>query len=394
MNILVVGAGVAGPTLAFWLHRFGFQPTLLERAPAPRTGGYIVDFWGAGFDVADRMGVLPAILERGYQIREVRLVGDDGRRVGGFGADVFGQFMSGRFTSVRRSDIAQVVMEALDPSIEQILGDELASLEAHADGVEVTLRRGGRRRFDLVIGADGLHSSVRSLAFSGADRSEKFLGYEVAAFMVDGYPRRDDLVYVLHSDPGRQVGRFAMRDDRTLFLFVWARDEVGVLPTEPRDQIAYVTERFRSARWECPAILEAIRDCPEPYLDRVSQVRMDRWAQGRVALVGDAAYCVSLLAGQGTALAMVGAYVLAGELHAAAGNHEVAFAAYERRLGAFLKHKQQAAERFASSFAPRTELGVWMRNQVTNVLSIQWIAELAIGRDLRDLIELPSYETT
>ena len=390
MKILVVGAGIAGTTLAYWLRRHGLEPTLLERAPAFRTGGYVVDFWGAGFDVAERMGLVPALRERGYSIREVRMVGARGERVGGFGAEVFSRMTNGRYTSIPRGDLAAAIGDALDPSIERIFGDELTSLQEDASGVTVTLARRGARRFDLVVGADGLHSSVRALALGPSERFEKFPGYQVAAFTVDGYRPRDPDVYVLYGEPGQQVGRFTMRGDRTLFLFVWRSEERssgedGLAPAER------VRARFSASRWEVPAILDAVQRAKDPYVDRVSQIEMERWTRGRVALVGDAAYCVSLLAGQGSALAMAGAYVLAGELARANGDHARAFAAYEERLAARMREKQAAARRFAGSFAPSTALGVWVRNHVSRLLAVPWLADRFVGADIRESIALPSY---
>lgn len=391
MDILISGAGIAGTTLAYWLHRNGFRPTLLERAPAFRSGGYVVDFWGAGFDVAEKMGIVPALRAQGYSVKEVRFVDEHGARSGGFGAEVFERMTHGRYTSIPRGDLAEAIYAALDPGIERIFGDEVVALNDTPRGIGVTLQHGGKRRFDLVIGADGLHSHTRSMVFGPQEQFEKYMGYEVAAFSVEGYPKRDEDVYVLFSEKGGQVGRFTMRDNRTLFLFVWASDDSSALPTAPEAQIERVRARFGKSAWECPAILDAIQGCRFTYLDRVSQIRMNSWTKGRVALLGDAAHCASLLAGQGSALAMIGAYILAGELRAANGKHTEAFSRYEERLGGFLHHKQQAAERFASSFAPRSDLGIWFRNQVTNLFSIPWVADLAIGRDLRDEIELPEY---
>ena len=245
---------------------------------------------------------------------------------------------------------------------------------------------------DLVIGADGLHSRVRQLAFGPEAEFERSLGYHVAAFEAQGYRPRDELVYISHGVAGRQVSRFTLRDDRTLFLFVF-RDEclpAGSLSTEQERKSA-LARVFAEVGWECPQILAAMEKESGLYFDRVSQIRMERWTTGRTALVGDAAACVSLLAGEGTGLAMLEAYVLAGELHACGGDYTAAFARYEEWLMPFLKRKQESAAKFASSFAPTSGFGIVFRNFVSRLLRIPSVADFFIGRDLRDTIVLPNY---
>ena len=392
MRIVINGAGVAGPTLAYWLRRSGHEVVLVEHAPRPRTGGYIVDFWGRGYDIAQRMGVLDAILEDGYSMREVRFVDREGRANGGFPVTVFARMTEGRYTSVARSDVAASIVAALDDGVERIYGDSVAAIEDRGERVGVMFDRAPAREVDLVIGADGLHSRVRRLAFGPDESFEVSLGYHVAAFEVSGYRPRDELVYVSRSVPGRQVSRFSLRDDRTMFLFV-LRDEYlprGPLATDEERKEA-LARAYAGAGWETPAILDALRTAGDLYFDRVSQIRMDRWSRGRVALVGDAAACVSLMAGEGTSLGMTEAYVLAGELRATPRDPRAAFARYEERLRPLLARKQASAARFASSFAPRTAFGIGFRNVATRLMRIPFIAERLVGADVRDDFELPEY---
>jgi 2-polyprenyl-6-methoxyphenol hydroxylase-like FAD-dependent oxidoreductase len=228
--------------------------------------------------------------------------------------------------------------------------------------------------------------------FGAEDTFEKYLGYMVGAFQAEGYGPREDLVYVSYTIPGKQVARFAMRGDRTMFLFILAADEpVNVGAHDMAAQRKLLHTQFDEARWESSAILRVLDSSEDLYFDRVSQIHMEAWSKGRVALVGDAAYCASLLAGQGSALAMVGAYVLAGELGRSPDDPEAAFARYERLMRPFIVKKQKAAVRFAASFAPRTRFGVWFRNQITSVFGIPFIAQLFIGPDLLDRIDVPDY---
>jgi len=388
MRIVINGIGIAGPTLAFWLNEAGHDVLLVEQAPQLRTAGYIVDFWGIGYDIAERMGVIDAIRAIGYQVREVRLVDRHGRKRGGMHVDVFDRLTGNRFTSVRRSDISATIFRALEGEVETIFGDSVAGIEEKGSGVRVRFDHAAEREADLVIGADGLHSRVRGLAFGPESDFEASLGYHVAAFEAVGYRPRDELVFVSHTLPGRQISRFSMRDDRTLFLFIFRDEFMSAEASAPKSQIQHV---FHGAGWEWPRIAEELERASEIYFDSVSQIHMSHWTKGRVALVGDAAACVSLMAGEGTGLAMAEAYVLAGELNNCGGDVAAAFARYESRLMPFVKKKQASAAKFASSFAPRTPAGIFFRNQVTRLMGLPFVAELVLGRALRDDIELPDY---
>ena len=385
MRIAISGAGIAGPTLAYWLSDAGHQVLLIEDAPALRTGGYVVDFWGIGYDIAEKMGLLPQIKAIGYQMREVRIVDQKGRRTGGFATDVFWRMTNGRFTSLKRSDLSAAIYGLLAGRVETVFGDSIEGIDERADFTRIGFRSAAPRDVDLVIGADGLHSTVRRVAFGPESAFEVPLGYHVAAFEVAGYGPRDELVYVSHAVPGRQVSRFSMRDDKTLFLFVF-RDEylAGQGSTPAANRKSVLTEVFADVGWECPNILAAMRNVSDIYFDRVSQIRMDRWTKGRTALIGDAAACVSLLAGEGTGLAMAEAYVLAAALRASGCDYDTAFKRYQTCLTPFLKRKQESASKLATSFVPKTALGIAFRNVVTRLLGIPLVADFFIGRDLRD----------
>lgn len=387
-SILIAGAGIAGPTLAYWLKRGGFEPVLVERSPELRRGGYVIDFWGLGYDIAEQMGLKGAIENTGYHARELRVVDDNGRRLTGFGTKVFDELTGGRFVTLARSELSRLVFERIGDGVETIFGDEITALAEDETGVTVTFDKYGTRRFDLVVGADGLHSGVRALAFGPQNRFETYLGYQVAALEVPGYRPRDPEIYLLHNRPGQMLGRFTLRGDRCLILFIF-RAEAAV-PHGLSAQKALLKARFAGSGWESGAILEALEDAPELYLDRVSQIRMPHWSKGRVALVGDAAYCVSLAAGQGSALAMTGAYVLAGQL-LCANSHEEAFAAYESRLRDFIALKQRGASRFAGAMAPRTPFGLWFRDMVIRAMALPGVARYGAGRDIIDRLDLPDY---
>ena len=341
MKVLISGAGIAGTTLAYWLMHHGFEPIIVEAAPKLRMGGYIIDFWGAGFDIADRMGLVPEITQRGYHVREVKVVNDTSRRIAGFPVEAFTQIAQGRYISLPRGDLAASIFGTIEDDVEVIFGDSVDRIEQTESCLRVRFKRNGVRDFDILIGADGLHSRTRELVFGPQSQFEKYLGYKVAAFEVAGYTPRDELAYVMYTRVGQQVGRFSMRDDRTMFHFIFT-DENRELPGDPPEQKNLLRKKFENSGWECRQILDTLDSLDSLYLDRVSQIRMNPqqglWSRGRVTLVGDAAFCISLLGGQGSALAMVAAYILAGEL-----------------------------------------------------LSVRWIANLTMGRDFADRITLPDY---
>ncbi len=391
-RVLISGLGIAGPTLAWWLNRFGFEPTILERAPAPRKGGHMIDFWGGGFDVAERMGLLGKLRERDHRIEELRFVDAEGNRVSRLDATIWRKALGDRLISLPRSDLAEVLYEAVRDDVECLFGDSLATLSQDDEGVSATFESGRPRRFDLVVGADGLHSRVRSLVFGPEARFERFLGYGASSYTIRDYPRPSGLAYVSFGSPGKQAARYRIRRGGTGVLLLFRRPDGaddGLLDEPAQKQI--LRDTFGDAGWECRDLLAGMDDADDFYFDSISQVEMPAWSRGRVALVGDAASCPSLIAGQGASLAMAGAYALAGELKVAGGDHQTAFARYEDVFRPFVQWRQRSARRFAGSFIPRTHFGLWLRNLTTRWMSVPMVSRWFLKRYIADPFELKEY---
>src|SRR6516164_986727 len=263
-SILISGAGIAGPTLAYWLTAAGFEPLIVERAPALRTGGYVIDFWGLGYDIAERMGLISEINRIGYRVQEMRIVDDTGRRLAGFGTTVFSELTGGRYVTLQRSDLSRLLFQTIKGHTETLFDDEIVAIEEQSDDVRVELKHAGLRRFDYVVGADGLHSAVRKLAFGPQSQFETDLGYRVAAFEAPGYRPRDDDVYLIYGQPGRMVGRFSLRDDRTLFLLVFLATNTD-LPSTRAEQMTMLRDIYHNGEWECFNMLEELARTDELY---------------------------------------------------------------------------------------------------------------------------------
>lgn len=391
-KVLISGAGIAGSCVAWWLERYGFDVTLVEQASRPRDGGYVIDFWGIGYEVAEKMGLLEELRRHDLDIHEFQIVDHRGRRVTSIDQRALADLTGGRIMSLPRASVASTLFGALRDRVTVRFGDSITGLAESQDGVDVQFQHGEPARFDLVIGADGLHSAVRRLVFGEDAPFERYLGYCVAAFSVKSYPHRDPHAYMTYGEPGRQIWRITKGEDTTVFLLVFAEGDPAAVPMhDPSGQKAFLVRRYAGGSWETDEVLRALDGATDLYFDRVSQIAMPGWSKGRVALIGDACACPSLLAGEGSAMAMAEAYTLAGELDAAGADFGRAFAAYEERVHPYVDRKQKGARGFASGFVPTSAAGLWLRNTSIDVMGRLGLTRLLFGAQLRDRMTLGVY---
>jgi 2-polyprenyl-6-methoxyphenol hydroxylase-like FAD-dependent oxidoreductase len=377
VRIGINGVGIAGPTLAYWLREYGHEPVLFEQADRLRTEGYVVDFWGLGYNVAERMGIIDDLRAKATEQERLSFVDGHGKEVAHLDTGKVRQQWNGRFITVPRGAICQAVFDACG-DVRAEFGVHIVGIEERADGVEAILSDGRRERFDAIVGADGLHSATRELVFGPSNQFERFLDAYVAAYRAPDYAHVHPGWYVAHSIANRWAARIQRFDGVTIILLVF---RAGLLDHEPgHDEVkAALRHVYDGMGWEVPEMLGHLDDGPV-YFDRVSQIRMPAWSRGHVTLVGDAAACPSLLAGEGTGLAMTEAYVLAGELHAAHGDVALAFRRYEEKLGAFVAGEQKGALVFRSFFVPSSRLGVAARNLITRLAALPGLTRVVAGR--------------
>ncbi|MFF8467510.1 FAD-dependent monooxygenase [Streptomyces griseus] len=388
-TVLVSGAGIAGPALAYWLNRHGFAVTVVEKAGAVRDGGYPVDVRGTALDVVRRMGLLPRLRDAHVDLRRLTFLDEDGSHVASVDPHAVTGGVAGRDLEVRRGVLADALHEAVRDEVEFLFDDSIDTLDQHRGGVDVTFRGGGVRTFDLVVGADGLHSRTRALLFGPEERFHHYLGHCFAGFTLRntfGLVRET----AMWNAPGRAAVLYAVGDDSDVHGFLtFARAEPPFDafrdPTAQRDLVAEV---FAGAGWEVPGMLAALREADDLFFDVVSQIRMPRWSGGRVALVGDAAYAPSFLTGQGSSLALVGAYMLAGSL-AAERDHTAGFAAYERDTRAFVTLNQDQVGEGDATLFPTTARGLERRNALLRGLGA--VPPPAEGRPAHEALVLPEF---
>lgn len=401
-HVLVSGASVAGPALAFWLRRYGFDVTVVERAPAPRPGGQGIDVRGAGRTVLDRMGIADQVRAAHTGVRGIAYLDAAGRRTVELPTELFGH--SGGVIAdieILRGDLMRIIMDAAD-GVEYVFDDSITALDQRSDGVVVTFERSAPRRFDAVVGADGVFSTTRRLAFDGAWRTVDS-GYHRAVFTADRVePGQAEDAWgldgweLLYSMPaGNGVG------GRNALLYPahggargmvhFAGDPVTYDRRDITGQKQLVADVLAGEGWEVPRLLGAMWRADDFYFDRHVRVEMPAWHRGRVALLGDA--CTAGSVGMGTSLALVGAYLLAGELARSDGDPAPAFAAYEARMRPYAAANMKQLPGGTRGFLPPTAFEIKVRATVMRGMLRTPLAGLMMGGIDKsvDAITLPDY---
>jgi 2-polyprenyl-6-methoxyphenol hydroxylase-like FAD-dependent oxidoreductase len=390
MRVLISGAGIAGPALAFWLHRAGADVTVVEKAPAMRPGGQAVDIRGVARGVVERMGVMPAVLAHRVDERGIALVDAHNRRIAEMPATLFGGEGIVAEIEISRGDLSRVLIEATAATTDYRFGDRLTALTT--DG-RATFRSGGTEQYDVVVGADGVHSAVRALTFGPEPEFVRPLGGYGALFTVPD-PQDTENWFLMYNAPGGRVA--SLRPERTgtakASLNFLSRTRYGRLTRD--DQQRLVAAKLAGAGWKVPALLAAMPDAGDFYFDSIDQVHVDRWSRGRAVLLGDAGYCGSPLAGLGTSMSLVGAYVLAGELGRAT-SPEAAFDAYQKEMAAYVAGGMTLPPGGMHGFAPKSRLAIRARAASMRSMS-RWPMRQMLAKQFgkADAITLKDYAPT
>ncbi|MDJ1132060.1 FAD-dependent monooxygenase [Streptomyces iconiensis] len=384
-KVLISGASIAGPALAYWLNRRGFAVTVVEKAGTLRSGGYPIDVRGTALEVVRRMGILPRLREAHIDLRRLTFLDGDGSEVASISPHSVTGGVAGQDLEVRRGDLTDALHSAVRDDVEFLFNDSIDTLDQSEHGVDVTFRGGSERTFDMVFGADGMHSRTREFLFGPEEQFHRYLGYCFAVFtMRNTFGLSHETM--MWNTPGRAAALYAVGDSDEVHAFLnFAHPEppFGAFrnPHAQRDLVAAV---FADAGWEVPGMLAAMHEADDLFFDGVSQIRMPRWSSGRVALVGDAAYAPSFLTGQGSSLALVGAYMLAASL--ADRDHAAGFAAYEHSTREFVTVNQEQVGEGDATLFPTTARALEQRNNMLRNLSTMPPSE---GRPAHSALILP-----
>lgn len=368
-NILISGAGVAGPILAYWLKRNGFTPTVVERASGiRRAGGTALDLWGGAVDIVDKMGILPEIEAARTNNNASSLIRPGKPPVEMAVSELTTKF-SDRAVEIPRDELTRLLYETTRSKVEYIFGNAITTLHEDTDGVMVTFRRGETRRFDLVVGADGLHSGVRRLAFGEEAQFRHYLGGYIAVCTIPNFLGLEGHI-LNYRDVDRTVIVYPVwqtGDARAVFMFR-RHEEFDYDYHDVQQQKQLLRKAYATSRWVVPRLLRSMEDTDAFYFDSISQIRMDTVSRGRVTLVGDSGYAPGAGVGGGTSLATTAAYVLARELAEAGGDHTTAFRNYAQDIHDVVVQSRDIGPALLQTLIPSSRVEIQLGTQVARLL--------------------------
>jgi len=395
-DVLISGAGIAGSAAAYWLTRAGLSVTVVERHPEPRRGGQTVDLRGAGRTVVERMGLLEDARQIAVDQAGFQLVGPSGRPLGRIGVDAFGGEGLVSEIEILRGDLAELLYRSTVPQTEYIFDDTITAIAQDDDGVTVSFENSAPRRCRLLIGADGSHSVVRRLAFPDEQDAVHPLGCYNAWFTITDSDIETDGWFQMFNAPGGLVaGVRPGREPSEIKASLSFRSEpISYDRRDVAGQQALLRRRFAGTGWKVPQILDGMRRADDFYFDSIDQIQLESWHRGRVALLGDAGYCPTSLTGLGTSLALVGAYVLAGEF-CRTDDQRTALSRYQSIMRPYVAQAQQLPPGGVSGYAPNTALMIRLRS-LSMTASTRWPLRAIFAAQFHkaDAIDLPSYDFT
>lgn len=362
MKILIVGAGIAGLTLADLLLRDGNSVHIIEKSPGLRTEGYMIDFFGAGYEVAEKMDLLSDLQAIHYPIDALRVKKSNGTGKYDLKYEILRQLLDDRHFNFMRGDLERVLYERVKDRIQLTYGTTIESILQDEESVQAALSNGTKLSCDLLVGADGIHSKVRSIIFGGEERFIHPMGYQTIAYTfnrTNAFTEIKDTFDTI-TETGRQVSLYPIRGDRLATFFMFTK--TGDRPLSHEQGMIQLREHFGDMEWVIPEIIEAGETAKDFYYDDVSQVALPQWGKGRVVLVGDSCGCVSLVAGQGSSLAMSEAYALTHCLEKHKGKVQLALSDYENAMLPQVTTIQRSARKFASYFFPETKWKLMVRD--------------------------------
>ncbi|MFC9892958.1 FAD-dependent monooxygenase [Nocardia sp. NPDC127579] len=395
-RILVSGGGIGGNAVALQLLRAGIRATVVERATAPRPGGQSVDLRGASGAVAERMGLMDSIRKRQMDERGVVFVDDNGAAIVRMDMESLDGKGAVAEIEITRGDLNQILLDELDSAggVDYRYGEWITDLAQDADGVDVTLASGATERFDLVIGADGLHSATRRLAFGPEQDFSTYLGGYMSFFTMPTPAEVEPHWFAMHSIPGgASVGLRPDFDPATCKAIITIRSDAD--PALRRDTAAQqrlIRERLSGGGWESGTVLAAMDQATDFYFDELARIDLPNWSAGRVVLLGDSAFCGSPLAGQGTAMAITGGYILAGEIAAHSGDPLRALARYEELMRPFVAKSRDLPPGGIKAMAPMTRFGIRAGHTMTKLMMSKVMRPLMIKMlSTTEDYDLPEY---